>query len=132
VSSDQAAAGSVSRIECTATVRGKGEAKVAFFRHLAPLTVNAVVRSLPVDSRVTVQPAMVSLFTDLRVGVEKARLQFAKGDVALLTSAGLLCFFLADAKSERPLNPVGKVETGLELFQGLRPGDVVRLSKSEG
>jgi len=71
---------------------------------------------------------MVSLFTQLRVGVEKPRAQFARGDVAFLPSGGLICVFLGDAKSDRPLNPLGKVESGMETFDGIRPGDVVRVS----
>jgi len=123
-----AAAGSVSRIECKAEVRGKGEATVAVFRHLAPLTVNAVLRRLPFDSRVNVQPAMVCLFTDLRVGVEKPRVSFSKGDVAFLPSGSLICVFLTAVKSDRPLNPLGAVESGIEVFQSVRPGDVVHFS----
>jgi hypothetical protein len=109
-------------------VGGRGDAKVSFFRHLAPLTVNSILRTLPFASRVTVQPAMVSFFTQLRVGVEKPRVQFARGDVAFLPSGGLICVFLGDARSDRPLNPVGKVESGMETFDGTRPGDVVRIS----
>lgn len=128
MSSETAAAGSVSRIECEATVGARGKAKISLFRHLAPVTVNAVTRALPIDSRVTVQPAMVSLFTQLRVGVEKSRAQFARGDVAFLPSGGLICVFLGSARSDRPLNPIGKVESGIELFDAVRPGDVVRVS----
>ena len=124
-------AGSVSRIECTAQVRGRGDAKVAFFRHLAPLTVNAILHSLPADSRVGVGPAMVSLFTQVQVGVEKPRLSFERGDVAFMAAGGLVCIFLKGAKSERPLNPVGKVEAGMDVFDAIRPGDVVRLSSTE-
>lgn len=128
MSSEAQSAGSVSKIECEVTVGGRGTAKVSFFRHLAPLTVNSVVRTLPFDSRVTLQPVMVSLFTQLRVGVEKPRAQFSRGDVAFLPSGGLICVFLGTAKSDRPLNPIGKVESGIELFDAIRPGDVVRIS----
>ncbi len=121
-------AGSVSKIDCVASVGGKGTAAVAFFRHLAPVTVNAVLRSLPFDSRVNLQPAMVCLLTELRVGVEKPRTQFSRGDVAFLPSGNLICVFLGDARSDRPLNPIGKVESGLEVFDAIARGDVVRLS----
>ncbi len=121
-------AGSVSRIPCSAQVRGKGEAKLALLRHLAPLTVNAILHSLPIDSRVSVNSAMTSMFTTLKVGVEKPKLAFERGDVAFLAGGGLLCVFLKGVKSERPLNPVGKVESGIELFDGIGPGDVVRLT----
>jgi len=122
------AAGSVSKVECVATVGDKGKGTLAFYRHLAPVTVNAILRNLPSDSRVNLQPSMVCLFTDLRVGVEKPRAQFARGDVAYLASGGLICVFLGDAKSDRPLNPVGKVESGIEVFDSIARGDVVHLA----
>ena len=125
-------AGSVSRIVCVASVRGKGDARVALFRHLAPLTLNAILRVLPIDSRVNIQPAYVSLFTNLRVGVEKPRNTFVRGEVGFLASGGLLCIFLRDAKSDRPVNPLGKVEDGLSVLENLVPGDSVRLSVSSG
>ena len=124
------AAGSVSKVECVATVAGKGKGTLAFYRHLAPVTVNAILRSLPSDSRVNLQPSMVCLFTDLRVGVEKPRTQFARGDIAYLPSGGLICVFLGVARSDRPLNPVGKVESGMEVFDSIARGDVIHLALS--
>jgi hypothetical protein len=126
--SDSSTAGSVSRLAYRAQVRGRGEAKVSIYRHLAPLTVNALVREMPLNSRVNVQPAMVCLFTPVKIGVEKPRSRFERGDVAFMASSGLLCFFLKSAISDRPLNPVGKVESGLETFDSIRPGDVVLIS----
>ena len=122
-------AGSVSRVEVLASISGRGQGTISLFRHLAPVTVNALLRSFPSDSRVTLQPAMVCLFTELRVGVEKPRAQFNRGDVAFLPSGGLICVFLGDAKSDRPLNPVGKVEQGIEAFDAIRPGDVISLKQ---
>ncbi len=124
----ESGAGSVSKVECVASVRGRGLAKVALYRHLAPVTLNALLRVLPLDSRVNVQPGMVCLFTEIRVGVEKPRTRFAKGDAAFLPSAGLLCIFLREATSDRPLNPLGNVEDGLPVLEGVRPGEVVSLS----
>ncbi len=120
-------AGSVSKVECIASVGGKVVARLSFYRHLAPLTVNSILRTLPLASRVTLQPAMVCMFTQLRVGVEKPRVQFSRGDIAFLPSGGLICVFLGVARSDRPLNPVGKAEVGLEAFDSMKPGDVVRL-----
>ena len=123
--------GSVSRVKCSATIRGKGTAGVSLYRHLAPLTVDAIGWALPMDSRVNIQQGMVSMFTSIKVGVEKPRLGYAKGEVAFLASGGLLCFFVSDVKSAMPLNPVGKVDAGLEVLASLKPGDVIRLAKEE-
>lgn len=124
-------AGSVSKIGCVAQVVGKGEVKVSLYRHLAPLTVNAIMRNLPIESRVNVQSGMACLFTSIQVGVEKHRTDFGRGDVAFLASSGFLCFFLRSARSDRPLNPVGKVEAGLELLDNLGPGSVIRFSQEQ-
>lgn len=124
--------GSVSRVACTATVKGKGSAGVSLYRHLAPLTVDAIGWALPMDSRVNLQQAMVCMFTTIKVGVEKPRLSFEKGEVAFLASGGLICFFVGSAKSAMPLNPVGKVDSGMEVLTSLRTGDVIRLAKVEG
>jgi len=109
---------------------GGGRAKVSLYRHFSPLSVNAIMRILPVDSRVNVQPGMRCFFTPLKVGVEKPRTSFLRGDIALLASGGLICVFVQEVRSDRPLNPLGKVDEGLELFEGMRPGDTVRLSLS--
>jgi len=120
---------SVSKVECAAAVRGKGEFALGLYRHLAPVTVAALIEQLPLSARAMVYPrAMVTLMTSLKIGVEKQRLEFSKGEVAFLAANGSVCIFLANAKSERPLNPVGKIESGLEVVERVTAGDVVTVS----
>ena len=73
--------------------------------------------------------AMVTLLTKLKIGVEKQRLEFSKGDVAVLAANGSICIFLANVKSERPLNPVGKIEGGAEVLQKIVAGDVIEIAR---
>ena len=124
---EESGAGSVSKVPMVLKVRGKGDVKLSLYKHLAPLTVNALLRSIPLDSRVSVQPAMISLFTDVRVGVEKPKVSLTRGELAFLASGGLICIFLRSVKSDRPLNPMGSVDSGMDVLDGLRPGDVVNL-----
>jgi len=120
---------SVSKVECSVSVRGKGNFTLGLYRHLAPMTVTAVLEELPLASRAMVTPgAMLMLLTRIKIGVEKQRLEFSKGDVAFLAANGSLCIFLANVRSQRPLNPVGKVEEGLDLLQRITAGDVVEIS----
>ena len=119
-------------MECVLKLRSIGEVKMSLFRHLAPLTVNAVLRSLPVYSRVGLQPGLMSLFTEIKVGVEKSRTQLARGDVAFLPSGGLVCVFLKPARSDRPLNPIGSVESSLETLDSVRTGTVATLELAPG
>ncbi|HLQ03183.1 MAG TPA: cyclophilin-like family protein, partial [Nitrososphaerales archaeon] len=77
----------------------------------------------------SVQPkTMVCLFTSVRVGVEKPRMKFARGDLAFLPSGALICIFTREVQSDAPLNPLGRVEEGEDIFDRVRSGDVVRLS----
>jgi hypothetical protein len=120
---------SVSKVECTATVRGKGKFTLGLYRHLAPVTVTAVLDELPVAARAQVSPgAMITLLTKITIGVEKQRLEFSKGDVAFLAANGSICVFLTNVKSQRPLNPIGKVEEGLDALLKAMSGDVVEIS----
>lgn len=120
---------SVSKVDCVATVRGKGKLTIGLYRHLAPITVAAILEELPIASRAMVQPgAMVTILTKLKIGVEKQRTEFGKGDVAFLAANGSICIFLANAQSQRPLNPVGKVEEGFESIQAVTAGDVIQIA----
>lgn len=121
---------SVSRIDCEILVHGKGRARIALYRHMAPLTVNALMRNLPLQSRANVQAAMVCMFSSVRVGVEKPRTAFLRGDLAFLASNALLCLFIKEASSDRPLNPIGKVEDEIHLFDSVRLGDVLELRRT--
>jgi len=119
---------SVSKVECAASVRGKGKFTIGLYRHLAPVTVTALLDEFPVSARAMIVPgAMITLLTKIKIGVEKQRLEFSKGDVAFLAANGSICIFLANAKSQRPLNPVGKVEGGMETLQTAAAGDVVEI-----
>jgi len=119
---------SVSKVECKASVRGKGEFTIELYKHLAPITVSAILRALPMSARVTIYPkAMVCILTGLKTGVEKPKLDYVKGEIAFLPANGSLCFFMSPAKSQSPLNPVGSISANAELLQTLTPGDVIEL-----
>jgi uncharacterized protein len=120
---------SVSKVECAVSVRGKGKLTLGLYRHLAPVTVAALLDELPVASRATIHSgAMITLLTKIKIGVEKQRMEFSRGDVAFLAANGSICIFLANVRSERPLNPVGRIEEGLEALQNVARGDVVEIS----
>jgi uncharacterized protein len=119
---------SVSKIECVVTVRGR-KFTLGLYRHLAPVTVTALLGEFPLASRAMLTPgAMITLLTKVKIGVEKQRMEFSKGDVAFLAANGSICIFLANVKSQRPLNPVGKIEQGLEVLQSAKSGDVIEIS----
>src|SRR5580658_3013233 len=119
---------SVSKVECKVSVRGKGELMIDLYKHLAPITVNSILRALPMSARVTVYPkAMVCILTGLKTGVEKQRLEYSKGEIAFLAANGSLCFFTSAVKSQSPLNPVGKISSNPEILEKVSPGDSMEI-----
>lgn len=108
-------------------MRGKGKLTLGLYRHLAPVTVTTLLGELPIASRVMAYPGMITLLTKIKTGVEKQRLEYSKGDVAFFAGSGSICIFLQNVKSDRPLNPIGKVEVGLEVLQNISAGDVVQI-----
>ena len=59
--------------------------------------------------------------------MEKPKREYAKGEVAFLAANGSLCFFTGPASSQSPLNPVGNIQSNLEVLTKLSPGDVIEI-----
>lgn len=122
-------AGSVSRIKLLLELKGRGSGECELARHLAPLTVGAILRSLPVEGRVhRFEESFVYFETGLTVGSEKQRTSFKKGEIAFMASSGSVCIFLKDS-SGAALNPIGRMTSNLELIESSAAGDVLVLKR---
>jgi hypothetical protein len=118
-------AGSVSRLKIAIEIQDKGSASVELVRHLAPLTIGTIIKSLPLQDRVhRYADKFVYIETGLMIGPEKHRTQFHRGDIAYLTSNSSICVFVQDANVQ-PMNSLGTVTSNLEIIESSRPGDVM-------
>lgn len=123
-------AGSVSRTRLMLELKGKGVCECELARHLAPLTVGTLLRSLPVEGRAYYfEDKFVYFETGLTIGTEKQRSDFKRGDMAFMISNGSVCIFVKDASASTNMNPIGRVITNLELIESSAPGDVLLLRK---
>lgn len=111
---------------------GGREASALLKRHLAPRTVGALLRALPLEGNVHGMEGAVYVGTPVAGALEKPRREFARGDVAFSPPGGMVCFFLREASPGRPMVLVGRVESGIELLDSARPGDAVRLEAQAG
>ena len=124
-------AGSVSRTRLMLELKGKGVCECEFARHLAPLTVGTLLRSLPVEGRAHYfEDKFVYFETGLTIGTEKQRSDFKRGDMAFMISNGSVCIFVKDESASTNMNPIGRMITNLELIESSAPGDVLLLRKS--
>jgi len=100
----------------------RGEAKFAVYIHLAPLTIGALERKMPIKGGLIKSGSMILLRAEVVVGFEKTRSSWKKGDVAFNPSQGFLTVFLSDV-SGPILNPLGSIEGGLEILEMANRGE---------
>jgi uncharacterized protein len=111
-----------------ATVQGRGEVRAKVYKHLSPVTLSNIRRSIPFDGRVNFfEHNFAYILTPVVAGEEKAKRDLKKGSVAFMPSGGTLCFFLEDTRSYKPMNLLGQVEQGLDVLQSVRRGDSIRI-----
>ena len=116
---------SVSRKQLILEIQGKGKIKCDLKRHLSPRTVGTIMRSLPLEGHVHQLGQSIMYFeTSIDSGIERARSEFKKGDVAFLPSSGSICFFVNDVSSGKTMTPIGKLGENIDVLKDAKSGDV--------
>lgn len=120
--------GSVSRSGLTVEIPGRGSMQCDLKRHLSPRTVRLVLRALPLEGNAHRMGGDAIYFeTRIDSGIERARREFARGDVAFLPANGGICFFRRDSEPGRAMGLIGRVSSSLEPLDRIIPGDTIRL-----
>lgn len=121
---------SVSVMEMHATVPGRGKIIGKLHRHLSPVTLSKILRALPIDGHVNLyEKNFVYILTGVVTGEEKARKEFRRGDIAFMPGGSMLCFFLEDTRSYKPMNPLGEVMEGFSVLESCKRGDSIQVAR---
>jgi hypothetical protein len=116
---------SVSRKQLILEIQGKGKIPCDLKRHLSPRTVGTIMRSLPLEGHAHLLGQSILYFeTSIDSGIERARSEFKKGDVAFLPSSGSICFFINDVVSGKTMTPIGKLGDNIDTLKDVKSGDV--------
>jgi hypothetical protein len=118
---------SISRIPVKFIIEKAGEAEGELIRHLAPRTVDTIIKALPVEGRGALWKEEVYFEIPVTVGEEKAKPNVKKGDVAYWPMGKALCIFFGDSQPYSPVNIVGRIMENLELFSRVKSGAVIRV-----
>jgi len=120
---------SVSRIPIKFVIETVGEAEGEFIRYLAPRTVEAIIKKLPIEGRVALWKQEVYFEIPVKMGEEKAKSKVEKGDLTFWPMGNALCIFYGESQPYSPVNIVGRVTKNLELFESVKSGSVIRVEK---
>jgi len=124
---------SVSRKQLILEIQGKSKIPCDLKRHLSPRTVGTIMRSLPLEGHAHQLGKSILYFeTSIDSGIERARNEFKKGDVAFLPSTGSICFFITDVSSGKTMTPIGKLSNNIDALKDIKSGDVFRIYEETG
>jgi len=121
---------SVSRIPIKLIIENTGEAGGELIRHMAPRTVNAILKKLPVEGRAALWKEEVYFEIPIATGTEKAKPSVKKGDLAYWPMGKALCIFYGDSQPYSPVNIVGQVTQNLELLSKVKSGTVIKVVRA--
>jgi len=120
---------SVSRIPIKFTIEGVGGAEGELIRHLAPRTVDAIARRLPIEGRAALWKEEVYFEIPVQIGKEKAKPNVEKGAIAYWPVGNALCIFYGESQPYSPVNIVGQVTKNLEFFGQVKSGTRIVVEK---
>jgi len=120
----------VSRVPIKFHLEGVGTAEGELIRFLAPRTVDAVLERLPIDGRAAVWREEVYFETPVKMGSEKAKPKVETGEITYWPMGSAICIFYGKSQPYSPVNPIGRVTKGLELFEGVKAGTKIRLERA--
>jgi len=114
-------------------IKGKSKLACDLKRHLSPRTVGFILRALPLEGNAhRLGENIIYLETSIDSGIERARREFKKGDVAFLPASGSICFFTKNSEPGKTMTPIGKISGDLDSLNYVKPGDVISLYAETG
>ena len=113
---------SISRIPIKIIIEGIGEAKGELNRLTAPLTVEEILKILPIKTRITPSTEGVMILLGIRRGEEKSVTQVRAGAIVYWPRQDAMVIYPKNAIPYSPVNRLGYVTEGLEVFQDIRGG----------
>ncbi len=124
---------SVDRVPVRFVIEGmEGQPTGELIRHLAPRTVDAIVRALPVEGYASTWLEEVYFEVPVRLGEEKAVRRVEKGTIAYWPAGSAICIFYGQSQPIGPVNPIGRITSGLELFAQVKMGARIKMELAEG
>jgi len=120
----------ISRVRIIFVIDGLCEAEGELVRHLAPRTVDMIVRKLPIEGRAALWKEEVYFEIPVKMGEEKAKSTVEKGTIAFWPMGSAICVFHGETQPYSPVNILGTITKNLEMFSKVKSGTKIKVEKS--
>jgi hypothetical protein len=99
-------------------------------RFYAPKTTDALLKQLPIEGRVARWKEEVYFETRIAIGLEKPKSKVEAGSIAFWPMGSAVCIFYGQTQPYSPVNIIGAVKSGIEIFKDVAAGAKIRLEKT--
>jgi hypothetical protein len=123
-------AGSVSRIPVRFVLEDGRQAEGELVRFYAPKTTDALLRRLPIEGRIARWKEEIYFEAGITAGLEKPKAKVETGTVAFWPMGSAVCIFYGQTQPYSPVNIIGAVKSGIEIFKDVALGAKIRLEKA--
>ena len=122
---------SLSRIPIRITFEEVGEYSGEFVRFYAPITVQQLLKLLPIEGAAAKWDYAIYFQIDLRRGAEREVKQVKAGDILYWPPSQYLVIAYKDAIPPAQMVKVGRLKGEISKLEDLRPGARVRITRLE-
>ena len=120
----------VSRPRVLFVIEGRGDATAEFHRFASPRTADALLKRLPVQGRAAIYGEEVYFKVPVKAPAEKPRSTMEVGSIGYWPLGDAVCVFFGPTKPYSPVNLLGRVTGGLELFRSIKEGTMIEIRKA--
>jgi len=120
----------VSRPKVLFALEGLGVADAEFYRFASPRTADALLKRLPVQGRAAIYGEEVYFKVPVKAPAENPRPIIEVGCIGYWPMGDAVCVFFGPTKPYSPVNLLGRITTGLELFRKVKEGTLVEIRKA--
>lgn len=119
----------VSRPKVVFSIERVGEAKGEFHRFASPRAADTLLKRLPVHGRAVIYGEEVYFQVGVKSPAENPKSIVEVGTIGYWPVGDAVCVFFGPTKPYSPVNILGRMIEGLELFRDVKQGTLVEIRK---
>ena len=107
-----------------------GVASGEFFRFASPRTADSLLKRLPLQGRAALWGEEVYFKVPVKAPSESPKSKVEVGSIGYWPMGDAICVFFGPTKPYSPVNMLGRILEGLEVFRRVRDGTLISIRKA--